>query len=94
MGRILKIRHEDGDYFIDLGNIKSISTFDDGTCVNIYFLKGFEYVVHPVSGECELLEPYIQFGFSNNQQRVDFAKYISKEWEKYLEGNEIEKNRE
>lgn len=91
MGRILKFRHDGGDNFVDLGNIKSIYTSDYGTCVNIYFLKGFEYVVNPESGKCELLEPYIQFCFNKNQQKLDFAKNISEEWEKYLEGKEIDK---
>jgi len=86
MGRILKFRHDDGDNYIDLGNIKSIHTSDYGNCVNIYFLKGFEYVVNPISGESELLEPHIQFSFNKNQQRLNFAEKISEEWRKYLEG--------
>lgn len=90
MGRILKLRHKDEYYYIDLGNIKSIETSDYGTCVNIYFLKGFDYVVNPKSGECELLEPHIQFSFGRDKQKFDFAKTISEEWEKYLEGNEID----
>jgi hypothetical protein len=91
MGRIFKFHHNNEYNFVDLGNIKSINTSDYGTCVNIYFLKGFEYVVNPKSGECELLEPYIQFSFNNNKQKFDFAKNISEEWEKYLEGKEIDK---
>ena len=91
MGRILNLRHDDGDNFIDLGNIKSINTFDHGTCVNIYLLKGFEYIVNPILDKYELLEPCIQFSFSTKRQRLDFVKMISEEWEKYLEGQGIDK---
>lgn len=91
MKRIYEFRYDDGDNFIDLGNIKSIYTSDYGTCVTIYFLKGFEYVANPKSGEYDLIEPYIQFSFSKDQEKLDFARSITKEWEKYLESVEIDK---
>lgn len=90
MGRILNLRHDGSDNYIDLGNIKYINTFDEGTCVNIYLLKGFEYIVNPILDKYELLEPYIQFSFSSDRKKLAFAKTIFEEWEKYLEGKGID----
>ena len=87
MDRILKFRHEDEDFFIDLGNIKYVNTSEYGNCVNIYFLKGFEYVVNPNSGKCELIEPNIQLSFNNDTKKHNFANNISQKWKEYLDGN-------
>lgn len=89
MGRIFL----DGDEAFDLGNIKNIDTTPysgsfDGCYVNIHLLKGHEYVFNPDNETTELIKPKITKGFGTYRDAMSYIKYITEEWENYLESKE------
>lgn len=87
MNRIFKIKNEYDYFWIDLGNIKTISTSDIGNMVHVYLLRGYEYITLPNNYEKELNEPILEFTFDSDKKKFEFANTLIKAWEEYLEEN-------
>lgn len=83
-----------GDRIYDLGNIKHIDFSDSysGFYVNIYLLRGHEYIFNPETEKTELIEPKIAKRYGEEIDAKSFIKTISEEWGKYLENNEVQEN--
>lgn len=93
----MKRIHSFGDLTIDLGNIKNLrlepfSSKSNGYYVIIELLRGREYVYNEETEEMELFEPTIKEGFGSIEKASYFEKWITEEWNKFLEFNDEKTN--